>query len=106
MTLLEKLFEAQSSLDAATLRMPVDYTYNVREELQECIEMAKKYEWVSVKDKLPDKPGSYLVIGKTGGAKVTRWYAPSKYNDFKGCFGGHGAEHIRYWMPRPEPPEK
>lgn len=34
----------------------------------------KNYEqkWISVDERLPDKPGSYLVVGKTGGATVTR----------------------------------
>lgn len=106
MTLAEKLLEIQTSLKIVTSQRSINNVYNVIDSLQECVEMAKKYEWVSVNDRLPDKPGSYLVIGRTGGAKVTRWYAPNKYNNFKGCFGGHGAEHIRYWMLRPEPPEE
>lgn len=40
------------------------------------------------------------------GATVTRWYPPSKYNDYKGHFGGNRREYIRFWMPRPEPPER
>lgn len=60
--------------------------------------------WISVNDRLPDKAGSYLVIGKSGGATVTHWYMPSKlYPD--GHFGGNSSDYIRYWMPRPEPPK-
>ena len=62
-------------------------------------------DWISVEDKLPDEEGSYLVVGKTGGATVTRWYGPSQFHP-KGCFGGNSAEYIRYWMPRPTAPEK
>lgn len=70
-------------------------------------EVAEEYNggWISVKDRLPDKAGSYLVIGKSGGATVTRWYMPSKYSP-KGHFGGNSKKYIRYWMPRPEPPKE
>ena len=70
-------------------------------------EVAEEYNggWISVKDRLPDKAGSYLVIGKSGGATVTRWYMPSEFYP-KGHFGGNSADYIRYWMPRPEPPKE
>ena len=60
--------------------------------------------WISVKERLPEKAGSYLVIGKSGGAVVTRWYEPSKFYP-NGHFGGNCSNYIRYWMPRPEPPQ-
>ena len=60
--------------------------------------------WVSVKERLPEKAGSYLVIGKSGGAVVTRWYEPSKFYP-NGHFGGNCSNYIRYWMPRPESPQ-
>ena len=78
------------------------------EELKEIVqEVAGKYNggWISVKDRLPDKAGSYLVIGKSGGATVTRWYMPSEFYP-EGHFGGNSSDYIRYWMPRPEPPKE
>ncbi len=60
--------------------------------------------WISVKERLPEKEESYLVIGKSGGAVVTRWYEPSKFYP-NGHFGGNCSNYIRYWMPRPEPPQ-
>ena len=68
---------------------------------------AEEYKggWISVKDRLPDKAGSYLVIGKSGGATVTRWYMPSEFYP-EGHFGGNSTDYIRYWMPRPEPPKE
>ncbi len=60
--------------------------------------------WISVKERLPEKEGSYLVIGKSGGAVVTRWYEPSKFYP-NGHFGGNCSNYISYWMPRPEPPQ-
>ena len=70
-------------------------------------EVAEEYNggWISVKDRLPDKAGSYLVIGKSGGATVTRWYMPSEFYT-EGHFGGNSSDYIRYWMPRPEPPKE
>lgn len=70
-------------------------------------EVAEEYngDWISVKDRLPDKAGSYLVIGKSGGATVTRWYMPSEFYP-EGHFGGNSSDYIRYWMPRPEPPKE
>ena len=70
-------------------------------------EVAEEYNggWISVKDRLPDKAGSYLVIGKSGGATVTRWYMPSEFYP-EGHFGGNSTDYIRYWMPRPEPPKE
>ena len=61
--------------------------------------------WISVKDRLPTEEGSYLVVGKTGGATVTRWYMPNKFHP-QGHFGGNSAEYIRYWMPRPQAPKE
>ena len=70
-------------------------------------EVAEEYNggWISVKDRLPDKADSYLVIGKSGGATVTRWYMPSEFYP-EGHFGGNSSDYIRYWMPRPEPPKE
>lgn len=80
--------------------------YKIATDTNKCNQCPLPQKWISVDDGLPDKPGSYLVVGKTGGATVTRWYPPSKYNDYKGHFGGNRREYIRFWMPRPEPPEE
>ncbi|GEM_PF-1980686 len=78
--------------------------------IESAIEIVKQEQqsyignWIPCSERLPDKEGSYLVVGKTGGAVVTRWYAPSKYYP-NGHFGGNCADYIRYWMPRPIAPE-
>lgn len=85
----------------------VDFDKGICKSQEIVQQVAKEYNvgWISVKDRLPDKAGSYLVIGKSGGATVTRWYMPSEFYT-EGHFGGNGADYIRYWMPRPEPPKE
>lgn len=61
--------------------------------------------WISVDDNLPKKEGSYLVIGKTGGATVARWYEPNEIHPL-GHWGGNSADYIKYWMPRPQAPNQ
>ena len=88
---------------------PGDYKFNnAIDKAKEIVqEVAEEHNggWISVKDRLPDKAGSYLVIGKSGGATVTRWYMPSEFYP-EGHFGGNSTDYIRYWMPRPEPPKE
>ena len=81
--------------------------FSVKECMLIVQEVVEEYNggWISVKDRLPDKAGSYLVIGKSGGATVTRWYMPSEFYP-EGHFGGNSSDYIRYWMPRPEPPKE
>ena len=86
----------------------MDCSICVMEKAKEIVqEVAEEYNvgWISVKDRLPDKAGSYLVIGKSGGATVTRWYMPSEFYP-QGHFGGNSSDYIRYWMHRPEPPKE
>ena len=84
--------------------------YEVADLVDDLIEIVKQEAeqynngWISVKEMLPEKAGSYLVIGKSGGAFVTRWYKPSEFHP-NGHFGGNCSDYIRYWMPRPEQPQ-
>jgi len=58
-------------------------------------------EWISVKDKMPEHSGTYIVATKNGGVLMTRFYdnhrrfSSTKINAL-----------ITHWMPRPEPPEE
>ena len=82
------------------------YAHGVGKAIEIVKQEAEKYNngWISVKETLPEKAGSYLVIGKSGGAFVTRWYKPSEFHP-NGHFGGNCSDYIRYWMPRPEQPQ-
>jgi len=55
--------------------------------------------WISVKDKLPEKGDTYLVWTENTGVETCRWFA------YRGKWrGGAWTAHITHWMPLPEPP--
>ena len=85
-------------------------------------------EWISVKDRLPDKPGHYLVC-----TSINYWHGgcmdkneEHKYHDSGTPIGYDGTmmsvldcyyditgdwnrvfnKHVTHWMPLPEPPEE
>ena len=55
--------------------------------------------WVSVKDKLPDKSGDYLVTTKNGYVQIAKWGFDLYKNS--GWSGKHLAKCIIAWMPLP-----
>ena len=80
-------------------------------------------EWISVKDKLPEKDGAYLVTTNSFGDRQSvklRWFAKDGENvdayDLAGqkdvwylydieC-GYVSIKTVTHWMPLPEPPKK
>ena len=54
--------------------------------------------WISVKERLPEKSGSYLVIGKSGTAFVTHFYAKSEHNS-KPHFSN---KYVSHWQEQPK----
>ena len=63
--------------------------------------------WISVKDRLPDKSGTYLCYQPKAASicalNTVRW------SEVKGWMGkevGSRIEGIEYWMPLPEPPKE
>ena len=82
--------------------------------------------WISVKDRLPDKVGTYLVnvheeyskddIGESGDLVLLAWYQPNDliyvpksvgwsllYEFYE--FSDQMRDEITHWMPLPNPPE-
>lgn len=66
-------------------------------------------EWISVKERLPDKPGYYLTFahGKTGGYCHVHYHYPNDL--YKKVPFAIGENHPAYyppthWMPLPQPP--
>lgn len=58
--------------------------------------------WISVKDRLPDRDGTYLVATKNRAVMMTHFYIVDGHGFFS---GGKLSRHITHWMPLPEPPE-
>ena len=57
--------------------------------------------WISVKDRLPEKEGTYLVATKNGGVLMDHFYARHKN------WGGARIDPlITHWLPRPKPPKE
>jgi len=54
--------------------------------------------WISVKDRLPEKHGHYLVIRDNGYMSVDTYSRSSHW--------GKDVCKITHWMPLPEPPEE
>lgn len=61
-------------------------------------------EWISVKDRLPEKTGLYLIYEqKYNPMMETCFY--SNCSGWQYGFSDSDAELITHWMPLPEPPE-
>ena len=65
--------------------------------------LKEKHEWVSVKDRLPDRNTQYLIALSTGGV-TSGWY----FGDCGGFFvaGVCITENVSYWQQLPEPPKE
>ena len=60
-------------------------------------------EWISVKDRLPERSGNYLVVEELkSGGKLTfmRWFNSNIPTEFT------YSPHVTHWMPLPEPPKE
>ena len=53
-------------------------------------------KWISVKDRLPEKEGNYIVHGNLGGV-FGLFYDDMLSNSFK--------QMVTHWMPLPQPPK-
>lgn len=63
------------------------------------------YEWVSIKDRLPEKDGKYIVARKEGNKYSISVRKFQK--EIPCCYCGHwerGTNGITHWMLLPEPP--
>lgn len=63
-----------------------------------------EHEWTSVKERLPESAGSYLVATKNGGVIMTHFY-PGRSGS-PGRFSSTRMNAlVTHWMERPAPPE-
>lgn len=91
-------------------RMSDEMTYSAYSVLHDEISLldnllkAQEPGWISVKDRLPEKPGRYLVCAKEGERETHRTIAP-----FQRAFhltGRMAYWKVTHWMPLPEPPKE
>lgn len=87
--------------DAMFRRMQAEQIQRLQNEL-------KKYQWISVKDRLPETSGRYLVH-----VKNIAGYKPLKNCEFIAeyfwvdwIFTGWENNRVTHWMPLPEPPKE
>lgn len=92
MDVKEKLMElfAPTSLDFEKAVFLTDYLVKNGVTVQ---------EWVSVEERLPEKSGTYLVIGKSGTPHTDHFYEHKPYHRI------FISRDVTHWMPLPEPPK-
>lgn len=106
---------AQRLIDATTLR--AEFTEGLHElwhytGIWAMIDVAPtiepKQEWISVKDRLPEKDTLVLCVGAKGGMFLG--YIRYLYGDDKTAYvrvpNARSGRYAAFWMPLPEPPEK
>lgn len=59
----------------------------------------EKKDWISVKDRMPDKKAHYLTIRANGLLMIETWYTETSKYLWLSCY------LVTHWMPLPEPPE-
>lgn len=78
------------------------YVYRFADMVESAIshkyESERKYKWISVEDRLPEKSGEYLTYNG-------REYSIQKYNEH-GWRNMYDAILILYWTEIPKPPEE
>ena len=87
---------------------PIDAEARIA-ELEKEVELARAAGWISVKDRLPDKSGSYLVmldnvLATHLAMNVHYWNAKDGY--WRGSEAHSRIVGISHWMPLPEPPKE
>ena len=58
-------------------------------------------QWISVKERLPEKDGSYIVRSSLTGKVFTAHFWTGN-----GTWSGSAKTYISHWMPLPEPPKE
>lgn len=65
-------------------------------------QMINMPNWISVKDRLPEEAGKYIVCTR----KMAVYCTAFRLFHGKGYFATDTTTHITHWMPMPEPPEQ
>ena len=62
-------------------------------------------EWVSVKDRLPEESGMYIVTANDGHAQRVSFVQWQKKNRMWNLTGERSYWRVTHWMPMPHPPK-
>ena len=89
-------------IDPDALKATAELNARLQRELRTARAMAaRKPEWISVDERLPDKDGRFLTVDKKGYMMVCYWQ--TRFGWFASVCNKNAITH---WMPLPEPPEK
>ena len=81
-------------------------TQNCIVKLQEQIaELRSAQEWVSVKDRLPEESGMYIVTANDGHAQRVSFVQWQKRNRMWNLTGARSYWRVTHWKPIPQPPK-
>ena len=65
----------------------------------------KVQEWISVKDRLPEESGMYIVTANDGHAQRISFVQWQKKNRMWNLTGTRSYWRVTHWMPMPQPPK-
>ena len=98
-------------IDADALKQDLTKFYDNEVTARELIDAqptVNGWGWISVKDRMPEKSGTYLCFQPTAASicqlNTVRWSEAKGY--WMGKEVGSRIEGIEYWMPLPEPPKE
>ena len=63
-------------------------------------------EWISVKERLPEESGMYIVTANDGHAQRVSFVQWQKKNRMWNLNGARSYWRVTHWMPMPEPPKE
>lgn len=63
-------------------------------------------EWVSVKDRLPEESGMYIVTANDGHAQRVSFVLWQKRNRMWNLTGARSYWRVTHWQPMPQPPKE
>lgn len=63
-------------------------------------EVAPRAEWISVRERLPEQYGLFLIADDKGNMEVASWT-----KQFGWFSGGNRVKRVTHWMPLPDPPK-
>lgn len=63
-------------------------------------DVAPRAEWISVRERLPEQYGLFLIADDKGNMEVASWT-----KQFGWFSGGNRVKRVTHWMPLPDPPK-